>query len=97
MEVSVEYASTNNPQHRYVRARWESSCSYGVVHACRQRIIVKVSLGMIDVNGGVCGQQGAALRDRHAVPVQDVTMDGAGSATCLSHRRPGLRTHRDVL
>ena len=37
-------------------------------------------------HGGVSGQLGAALRDLRAVPVQNATLDGAGSATSSSHR-----------
>ena len=74
---------SSTPQHAaangHVRARWKNSCSYDAVHACRQRT-AKVSLGRIDVHRGFSGQQGAALRDRHAVSVRNAIWDGAGSA-----------------
>ena len=73
------------------------------MHACRQRT-AKVSLGRINVHGGVSAQQGAAFRDRPAVSVQSATWDGARSATssessaptpsCKSRRTPKILNSR---
>lgn len=38
-----------------------NSCRYDTVQACRQRT-AKASLGIIDIHGGVSGQQGVVLR-----------------------------------
>ena len=78
------------------RALEEVSCRHGAVRACRQPT-TKVCLGRIDVHRGVSGQQGAGLRDRHAVSAPNAARDGAGYAISSSHRYPGLRAHRYVI
>ena len=63
--------------------------------AYRQRATV-VSLEEADVYGSVSGQQGAAIRDQHAVPVQDAKRHRAGPAATSSHWHQGLCAHQDI-